>query len=67
MLVFQARYVRRIEVFTQAYTPHKKSKLAPLQERRMIDKVKVFAKAGDGGHGCTSFRRSRHDSLGRAD
>lgn len=33
----------------------------------MIDKVKIFAKAGDGGHGCTSFRRSRNDGLGRPD
>lgn len=33
----------------------------------MIDKVKIFAKAGDGGHGCTSSRRSRHDRKSIAD
>ena len=33
----------------------------------MIDKFKIFAKGGDGGHGCSSFRRSRHDRLGRPD
>lgn len=33
----------------------------------MIDRVKIFAKAGDGGHGCSSFHRSRHDHLGRPD
>lgn len=33
----------------------------------MIDKVKIFAKAGDGGNGCTSFRRSRQESKGVPD
>lgn len=33
----------------------------------MIDKFKIFAKAGDGGHGCTSFRRGRQDNQGRPD
>ncbi|KAK4265821.1 hypothetical protein QN277_026822 [Acacia crassicarpa] len=47
--------------------PSKKSKLAPLQERRMIDRFKIFAKGGDGGNGCSSFRRSRHDHQGRPD
>ncbi|KAK7406348.1 hypothetical protein VNO78_07972 [Psophocarpus tetragonolobus] len=42
-------------------TPHKKSKLAPLQERRMIDQCKIFAKAGDGGNGCFSFHKGRPD------
>lgn len=32
-----------------------------------MDRVKIFAKAGDGGHGCSSFRRSRHDHQGRPD
>ncbi|XP_061344903.1 probable GTP-binding protein OBGM, mitochondrial [Gastrolobium bilobum] len=81
MLVFKARSIRHIEAYTQTcisswfitlyscYSdiPLKKSKLAPLQERRMIDKFKVFAKAGDGGHGCSSFRRSRHDCQGKPD
>ncbi|KAL1329783.1 hypothetical protein HN51_046969 [Arachis hypogaea] len=81
MLVFQARSIRHVEAvrhtcgsrwsFTlyshYSDTPHKKSKLAPLQERKMIDRVKIFAKGGDGGHGCSSFRRSRHDRLGRPD
>ncbi|XP_045808213.1 probable GTP-binding protein OBGM, mitochondrial [Trifolium pratense] len=81
MLVFRARPIGQVEVFTRTCisrwstvfhycysdTPHKKSKLAPLQERRMIDKIKIFAKAGDGGHGCTSLRRSRHESKGVPD
>ncbi|VVA23075.1 PREDICTED: GTPase [Prunus dulcis] len=47
--------------------PHKKSKLAPLQERRMIDRFRLYAKGGGGGSGCTSTRRSRHDRRGRPD
>ncbi|CAH9084031.1 unnamed protein product [Cuscuta epithymum] len=46
---------------------HKKSKLAPLQERRMIDRFRIWAKGGDGGNGCNSFRRSRQDRFGRPD
>ncbi|KAF7837778.1 putative GTP-binding protein OBGM, mitochondrial [Senna tora] len=80
MLVFRPKYLRHIEAFTKTSTsrwsltfhcysdtPHKKSKLAPLQERRMIDRFKIFAKGGDGGNGCSSFRRSRHDHRGRPD
>ncbi|XP_015874098.3 probable GTP-binding protein OBGM, mitochondrial isoform X1 [Ziziphus jujuba] len=48
-------------------SPPKKSKLAPLQERRMIDRFKLYAKGGDGGNGCSSFRRSRHDRRGVPD
>ncbi|KAJ7980855.1 GTP-binding protein Obg/CgtA [Quillaja saponaria] len=48
-------------------TPNKKAKLAPLQERRMIDRFKVYAKGGDGGNGCSSYRRSQRDSRGRPD
>ncbi|KAK9280410.1 hypothetical protein L1049_014099 [Liquidambar formosana] len=48
-------------------TSYKKSKLAPLQERKMIDRSKLYAKGGDGGNGCSSFRRSRHDRHGRPD
>lgn len=47
--------------------PCKKSKLAPLQERKMIDRFRLWAKGGDGGNGCTSFRRSRHDRRGKPD
>ncbi|KAL4015453.1 hypothetical protein IC575_023037 [Cucumis melo] len=47
--------------------PKKKSKLAPLQERRMIDRFKVYAKGGDGGNGCQSMRRSRHERYGHPD
>lgn len=75
MLVFQAKCIKRMEAVTQRFisrwsttfyarysdTPHKKSKLAPLQERRMIDQCKVFAKAGDGGNGCSSLRKGRPD------
>lgn len=48
-------------------TPHKKSKLAPLQERRMIDRFRLYAKGGGGGSGCSSSRRSRHDRHGIPD
>ncbi|CAL5388894.1 unnamed protein product [Camellia sinensis] len=48
-------------------TPYKKSKLAPLQERKMVDRFRLWAKGGDGGNGCSSFRRSRHDRHGRPD
>ncbi|KAL4571054.1 hypothetical protein LXL04_017804 [Taraxacum kok-saghyz] len=47
--------------------PFKKPKLAPLQEQRMIDRRRLWAKGGDGGNGCFSFHRSRHDRRGRAD
>ncbi|KAL3507508.1 hypothetical protein ACH5RR_032890 [Cinchona calisaya] len=47
--------------------PGKKSKLDPLQERKMIDRFRLWAKGGDGGNGCTSFRRSRHDRCGKPD
>ncbi|XP_054806599.1 probable GTP-binding protein OBGM, mitochondrial isoform X2 [Prosopis cineraria] len=81
MLVFRPRSLKYIESFTKISTsrwpftlhfycsdsPSKKSKLAPLQERRMIDRFKIFAKGGDGGNGCSSFRRSRHDRKGRPD
>ena len=33
----------------------------------MIDRFKIFAKGGDGGNGCSSSRRSRHDHQGRPD
>ncbi|PON36711.1 GTP1/OBG domain containing protein [Parasponia andersonii] len=39
----------------------KNLKLAPLQERRIIDRFNLYAKGGDGGNGCSSFRRSRHE------
>lgn len=52
---------------TCSYTPFKKVKLAPLQERKMIDRFRLAAKGGDGGNGCSSFRRSRHDRRGRPD
>ncbi|KAF3454709.1 hypothetical protein FNV43_RR05157 [Rhamnella rubrinervis] len=56
-------------LFFSSYSdsPSKKSKLAPLQERRMIDRFKLYAKGGDGGNGCSSFRRSRHDRRGIPD
>ncbi|XP_024028109.1 probable GTP-binding protein OBGM, mitochondrial [Morus notabilis] len=47
--------------------PLKNSKLAPLQERRMIDRFKLYAKGGNGGSGCSSIRRSVHDRRGRPD
>lgn len=48
-------------------SPDKKSKPAPLQERKMRDRIKLFAKGGDGGNGCCSIRRSRRDSRGQPD
>ncbi|XP_059626619.1 probable GTP-binding protein OBGM, mitochondrial [Cornus florida] len=47
--------------------PFAKSKLAPLQERKMVDRFRLWAKGGDGGNGCTSFRRSRHERRGKPD
>ncbi|KAF3332680.1 putative GTP-binding protein OBGM [Carex littledalei] len=47
--------------------PTKKGKVAPLQERRMIDRFRVWAKGGEGGNGCCSFRRTRTDRRGKPD
>ncbi|KAK6935866.1 GTP1/OBG domain [Dillenia turbinata] len=33
----------------------------------MIDKFRLWAKGGDGGNGCVSFHRSRHNQHGRPD
>lgn len=33
----------------------------------MRDRFTLHAKGGDGGNGCSSFRRSRHDRRGRPD
>lgn len=33
----------------------------------MIDRFRIWAKGGDGGNGCNSIRRSRHDRRGRPD
>lgn len=33
----------------------------------MIDRFKLYAKGGDGGNGCSSFRRSRNDRRGIPD
>eukprot|EP01018_Ginkgo_biloba_P021587 Gb_39094 [translate_table: standard] len=40
--------------------PRKKGKLAPLQERKMVDRFRLWVKGGKGGDGCTSYQRSRH-------
>ncbi|KAI3914705.1 hypothetical protein MKW92_021879 [Papaver armeniacum] len=45
-------------------TPIKEPKLAPLQERKMIDRFRLWAKGGDGGNGCCSVRRSRSERQG---
>nr|GLL25102.1 probable GTP-binding protein OBGM, mitochondrial [Ipomoea trifida] len=58
-LVFQLRSFSDIA--------QKKTKLAPLQERRMIDRFRIWAKGGDGGNVCNSFRRSRRNRFGRPD
>ncbi|XP_059280224.1 probable GTP-binding protein OBGM, mitochondrial [Lycium ferocissimum] len=56
-----------IQTYSFSDIVYKKTKLAPLQERRMIDRFRIWAKGGDGGNGCTSIRRSRHDRRGRPD
>ncbi|KAJ8541597.1 hypothetical protein K7X08_002413 [Anisodus acutangulus] len=56
-----------IQTYSFSDIVQQKTKLAPLQERRMIDRFRIWAKGGDGGNGCTSIRRSRHDRRGRAD
>ncbi|KAM3249878.1 hypothetical protein P3L10_011648 [Capsicum annuum] len=56
-----------IQTYSFSNIVHKKTKLAPLQERRMIDRFRIWAKGGDGGNGCTSIRRSRQDRRGRPD
>ena len=33
----------------------------------MIDRRRLWAKGGDGGSGCFSFHRSRHDRRGKPD
>lgn len=38
-----------------------------LQETRMRDRFTIYAKGGDGGSGCCSFRRSRHLRRGKPD
>ncbi|MEM7602391.1 MAG: hypothetical protein AAF357_13360, partial [Verrucomicrobiota bacterium] len=35
--------------------------------RMFVDHIRIFAKAGDGGHGCTSFRREKHVPKGGPD
>ncbi|XP_040371346.1 probable GTP-binding protein OBGM, mitochondrial isoform X2 [Rosa chinensis] len=81
MWVQRAKPFRQIKAFSQSFkspwifsisssysdTPHKKSKLAPLQERKMIDRFRLYAKGGGGGSGCSSSRRSRHDRHGIPD
>ncbi|GLJ05123.1 hypothetical protein SUGI_0011580 [Cryptomeria japonica] len=52
-------------VYSEART--KKGKLAPLQERKMIDRFKVWVKGGQGGGGCTSYMRSRQARHGTPD
>ncbi|CAK7331552.1 unnamed protein product [Dovyalis caffra] len=41
--------------------------LLKLVETRMRDRFKLNARGGDGGSGCSSFRRSRHDRRGSPD
>ncbi|KAG9444293.1 hypothetical protein H6P81_015633 [Aristolochia fimbriata] len=50
-----------------SYSDYRGRKLAPLQERRMIDRFRLWAKGGEGGNGCSSIRRSRHDRHGKPD
>ncbi|KAM1276976.1 hypothetical protein ACFX13_030128 [Malus domestica] len=47
-----------ISFFSYSYSdaPHKRSKLAPPQEMRIVDRFWLYAKGGSGGSGCTSSR-----------
>ncbi|XP_071719671.1 probable GTP-binding protein OBGM, mitochondrial [Rutidosis leptorrhynchoides] len=56
-----------LQTYEFSDAPCKKPKLAPIQDRRMIDRRRICAKGGDGGNGCFSFHRSRHDRRGKAD
>lgn len=38
-----------------------------LSRTMFVDHIRIFAKAGDGGHGCTSFRREKHVPKGGPD
>lgn len=33
----------------------------------MVDRRRLCAKGGDGGNGCISFHKSRHERRGKAD
>lgn len=46
---------------------NKQTKVAPIQEHRMIDRFRLCAKGGDGGDGCESVRRSRSSRHGVPD
>ncbi|XP_058087335.1 probable GTP-binding protein OBGM, mitochondrial [Magnolia sinica] len=59
--------VQWIPFLSYSDIPNKKGKLAPLQERKMVDRCRLWAKGGEGGNGCFSFRRSRHDRRGKPD
>lgn len=62
LLAFSTNYILGVELGIQR---HYKS--APLQERKMMDRRRILVKGGDGGDGCTSFRRSRHARTSVAD
>uniref|UniRef100_A0A2C9WPB3 OBG-type G domain-containing protein n=2 Tax=Manihot esculenta TaxID=3983 RepID=A0A2C9WPB3_MANES len=47
-----------LSLFSCSDATHTKAKCAPLQETRMRDRFTLHAKGGDGGKGCSSFRRS---------
>jgi GTP-binding protein len=38
-----------------------------MKMHKFVDHVKVYVKGGDGGHGCTSFRREKYIPLGGPD
>ncbi|KAG6484561.1 probable GTP-binding protein OBGM, mitochondrial [Zingiber officinale] len=53
--------------FRYSGIPKKRGKLAPLQERKMVDRIRLWAKGGEGGNGCCSYRRSRAARYGQPD
>ncbi|KAJ4781733.1 GTPase obg [Rhynchospora pubera] len=56
----------RVDFFSDD-APTKKGKATPLQERQMVDRFRIWAKGGEGGNGCCSFRRTRTDWRGKPD
>ncbi|WOL01355.1 putative GTP-binding protein OBGM, mitochondrial [Canna indica] len=75
-IIYQARVLLRSPSHRSAWldlsfpysdVPKRKGKMAPLQERKMVDRFRLWAKGGEGGNGCCSYRRSRTDRYGRPD
>lgn len=44
----------------QGGVSHRRCDIGNTEKMRFIDEAKIYAKAGDGGRGCVSFRREKH-------